>query len=122
MDVKTKVSGPKEDRVYNFEPHKWYLAGRELNLPKDHGFSHHVLQTGDSMIIPNDAPHCVCSLPNTIGLSTLIEETLSPDSFPSETQVSHHPVVRHNPISPPPVSPDHFGVSLHKNLVEIRDE
>ena len=74
------------------------------------------------MIIPNDAPHCVHSLPNTIGLSILIKETLSPDSFPSKTQVSHHPVVRHDPISPPPVSPDHFGVSLHKNLVEIRDE
>ena len=65
MDVKTKVSGPKEDRVYNFEPHKWYLIGRELDLLKGHGFLCHVLKTGFSIVIPNDAQHFVHSLPNT---------------------------------------------------------
>jgi hypothetical protein len=114
-DVNSKVPGLKEDKVYDFEPHKWYLAGRELELLKDHGFSRHVLKTGDSIVIPSDAPHCVHSLPSTIGMSIRIEETLCPNSWGSETEVSQDPVVRTNP-TPVPMSSDHFGVSLHENL------
>ena len=66
-------------------------------------------------MFPNDAPHCVYSLPSTIDMSIHIEGTLSLDCWLSETQVSQHPVVRNNP-TPVPVSPDHFGVSLRENL------
>ena len=116
VDANTNVPTLLGDRVYNFEPHKWYLAWRKLDLLKDHRFSRHVLKTGHSILFPNDAPHCVHSLPNTIGPSSCIKETLSPDRWVSEAQVSHRYVVRHDPIPHLPVSPDHFGVSLHENL------
>ena len=61
-------------------------------------------------------PHCVHILPNTIGLSIRTKETVSPDYWVPETQVSHHPVVRYDPTPPLSVSPDHFSVSLHENL------
>ena len=62
-------------------------------------------------------------MPNRIGLSIRIKETLSPDYWVSATQVSHHPVVRHDPKPPLPVSPDHFGIPLQENLkVGLREE
>ena len=115
VDVDSKLPCPKEGKVFDFEPHKWYLSGSEADLIMKYGSSCHVLNTGDSIFIPRDAPHCVHSLQSTIGLINCIEETLSSNYWLLESQISQQPAITNNHI-PVPVSHEHFGSSLRENL------